>query len=77
VPFFKRVICVSAVYPYTAQLSLFSCGAANKADFICMAADGIALLAGDVSFSEEGDSFLELHPEQTAIAVRNKRKTFM
>ncbi len=69
--------CVSVPYPYTAQLSLFSGGAANKAHIICMAADGISLLTDDVCFSRQRHSFLKLPPEQTVIAVKSKRKTFI
>jgi hypothetical protein len=45
------------------QLSLFSFGAANNADFICMAADGNSFLEEGESFlAEEDASFLESHP---------------
>jgi hypothetical protein len=59
------------------QLSLFSAGAANNADFICMAAEGKTFLAVASSFFAAGSSFLSLHPKQIVITVMNKRITLI
>jgi hypothetical protein len=59
------------------QLSLFSRGAANNADFICMSVEDKTVLAADVSVLTAGVSFLELHPQQRETAVMNKKINFI
>ena len=65
------------------QLSLFSFGAANNANLICMSAAGEALLAGGVPVADEAVSFAGgvfvwvLHHKPKVITVKHKKITFI